>query len=601
MSILNFEFAIFDCVLNVIINKILGPLEQYFTVRSEKDLYKSILVSASYSTPISKPELIRAVRAVVLDNPILSANVFQLEDGCKSAWLGIVPSFDIECAIEYRYTSDKYGPNKMPEDGSIFQFTADLFPGLMNEGFSSNLSQQDKVLWKLIVLNNTEVCFIYDHCLADGMSSCFFHDSLFKKLVEFENQPLNPSSLNSKFVFSDFNPSNPLPPPIELLLDFHTSMKSLAGELWNYYAPKFLKSKKIANAWKAKPISDTREALFDLKTGKAIINSSPIYDLITLDNKSTSKILSICKEKKVTVTSFLTIAFLESILDITKSKPTQFAIAVDARRYLDVDKFNQLQKNSNITSVNNLIGCYLTDVTFNLNPVVPGNTAWEVVDELSNSIKYKIKPEIISKSDTTHELKFIDDFSEFFVKRTLEPIDETLSLSNLGYRKFVATATHAATATNAATTTPAVTVTPAATVTPVVTALAAATPATTPAIATPVIASATITTATPVVTAAPVAPVAAPTATATATATADPAISNSNSKSKYHVERLTFNTSNFAYSFDVNVITVESSNGPVLSIGLCAGISIFNKNSKFTFKVVVEKFHSILLDPEHKL
>ncbi|KAI0350831.1 hypothetical protein OH77DRAFT_1524525 [Trametes cingulata] len=148
-----------------------GLLEIFRHTFTRLGIDSCVVVSAKYESatgrPLDKPTLFTALEEVVNEHAELAARLCGdvVKSGPRSlTWIRL-PSLDLAQIVEYR-DADSHDLQSILE--ALFMQPFDL--------------SADLPLWKLVILSDNTVIFVYDHIMGDGQSGLGFHLSLLAAL-----------------------------------------------------------------------------------------------------------------------------------------------------------------------------------------------------------------------------------------------------------------------------------------------------------------------------------------------------------------------------------------------------------------------------------
>ncbi|KAK6537450.1 hypothetical protein TWF694_011636 [Orbilia ellipsospora] len=291
-----------------------GLIERFHIVRSSINFYNNVVVSASYSTavPFTPDTLIRALHPVLKQHPILSVGV-QLPSKPTSP-----PSFIRLPSIDFTKASNFILWEKSDTANSHEREYKNLICRLHDTPFKNDLLGTEP-LWRIAVLqrsyhvptaydsptngegrNDYEIVFCYHHAIADGMSGAAFHYSLFEALNSSADKATSGSGWHLYTPPEDLE----ILPPMEDVIDFGMGLKTagrIAGHIAKGVLPSFLQK----SVWTGGKVGDKLE--------------STKIETVVVDPYRLESLIEILKERKVSMTSFITYATAEALYTTMKT------------------------------------------------------------------------------------------------------------------------------------------------------------------------------------------------------------------------------------------------------------------------------------------
>ncbi|KAI0072802.1 hypothetical protein K474DRAFT_1667352 [Panus rudis PR-1116 ss-1] len=247
-----------------------GLLESYHIVRVGCDLDTGVLVSARYTHPsgrLDKETMYLALRVLVQNNRGLSV---QVRDGLSSKplWIGL-DSVDLSRIVHFHEeTSEHLQTIHESYLAKPFQY-----------------GTQDP-LWRVAVLSDNNVLFMFHHAVGDGQSGLGFHVQLLFAL-----------NTLSQIQTKDTSPIVEIPPslaftlPVEKLMDLSVGFPVFWRVIRDTFVP--VKFRKANRAWTGKKIPKLENKSFALHVR-----------LFELSSEEAEILLRICRQNKSTFTAF---------------------------------------------------------------------------------------------------------------------------------------------------------------------------------------------------------------------------------------------------------------------------------------------------------
>ncbi|KAK9372128.1 uncharacterized protein V1513DRAFT_265244 [Lipomyces chichibuensis] len=142
-----------------------GPFETMFNLFHELGIQSNILVSATYThskSELTAAVLFEALRVVIDQHPALGIlgvdQPSQKKKGNHRLWEARLNAINLTDCVEFvRHDGEDQGLRRIIEKSH-------------NEWFDTE--DRARPLWKLVVVNNTHILFVYHHMIADGLSIC---------------------------------------------------------------------------------------------------------------------------------------------------------------------------------------------------------------------------------------------------------------------------------------------------------------------------------------------------------------------------------------------------------------------------------------------
>lgn len=201
-------------------------------------------------------------------------------------WEARLKSLDLEKLIEYRDVTEAETDDGMHR----------IIEELHNEHFDPLVKTLP--LWRVVVINGRHLIFIYDHLIADGLSSYSFQRSLLKELNTPSQLPEQISG-NQSWVVS--------PPDLPPVADWHDNFPTRASIAYLIFITLFTKlTRALFRSWMMfsdAKINPTQDAYGD-RYNKALRCKTTVYGLDLTASEQTP-IVSACKKHGITYTALL--------------------------------------------------------------------------------------------------------------------------------------------------------------------------------------------------------------------------------------------------------------------------------------------------------
>ncbi len=405
----------------------LNPGEWYFTVLEHRHLSGGVMVSARYDKPLNKQEVVRALRSVLLDEPWLLVNLFNAGDFkgiAKDVYWKYIDEINLNDVVEFQNVK-----NSQTDDVQS-PFSSSLITDFLYKSpFDLNFGKSDKVLWKLIILNEIEICFIYSHGLQDGESGSIFQRNLFNKLRKFENIPFkddDTTKIGKKDIPKDIQQIN----NSDLYLHYKLSTSFLIKLASLPILPNFLKPRHMKYITFPPPLSVEKQSKYN-GTLPDVLELGPVKSIfVNLNGIETKNIIKACKKNKTTVTAFLNIASIEVISNFLNKDILMHQVPIDTRKYINKDK---IESNSIIGFFTNLVEFYYDK------KLTKHQSFWDKVRNNSKQLKQEISTNKVF-NNTLASILYSPIFNNPFKltnSLSISNLLASLSISNLGFEKFI--------------------------------------------------------------------------------------------------------------------------------------------------------------------
>ena len=369
----------------------LSLYESLFRCRTVNGYYNGFQVTATYSSPLSLHKLYWALAATLVDYPILASNVFRKDNDYVMAPLDSIVLKQVVSIIDFNHPDY----DVMISNGTISESGMKYL-----NSFIFQLDCQ-LPLFKVFLFGDNVLSVVFDHTLYDGLVGNYFHEILLKKL-RLLPEPVDEVSMDSK-VFSGVD-NYSYPEPID---SYFPEWEIPLTEDPNHF------TKQIPlglNKWKGR---------FPGAKGRPLA-----FKLINILSRDLGNILSNCKLKKVTLTSYIEVVFLNTFQPVFGDNYTHNKIAITLRRFVP---------NCPEFLVNNLAHIGLP---MNFPPIK--NFSWDLVQTINQNLKSSITNPNILNVLMPFKLTYIpgDNNLSYFDSLLGKDKPETLKLSNLGFIKL---------------------------------------------------------------------------------------------------------------------------------------------------------------------
>ncbi|KAL4794348.1 alcohol acetyltransferase [Aspergillus venezuelensis] len=384
-----------------------GSSEKYSTARHPLRFYMNVAVTASYTLPESfglplKDYVYKATETLINQHPVLSA--IPLREETEEPYWVRLPEVDLSQPITFQKPTQSL---TLDEHDSELQ---KLIETQHDTGFEA-----PKPYWRLIVLTDGDhetqettskqrhftTVFVYHHALGDGTSGKAFHRTFLQALR-------NLKSLQQGEAHQTITPpKNPLLPNLELVHPLPTSIPYIAKILfkelvWNKRDPKL---------WAG--------GVFQLPL-------STYVRFITLNAEQTSRLASVCREHKTTVTCAVETAIARSLFPHIPEQFTRVAgsVPITQRPWLP----DIITEDS--------IGVFVQEhpEMFNRKVVTSNDFPWAETQRVRKNLKKELAKE--SKDTSVGLFKFVKDYRNGLLQPKIgKERSSTFELSSLGVVK----------------------------------------------------------------------------------------------------------------------------------------------------------------------
>ncbi len=409
-------------------NEIIRPLtylEWYYGLMSYRGLIGSVTVTARYAKPMTKPEVIRAVKSVIIKNPWLLANVFT--DNIRGEPTDCVWKYaeKIDLNDVVQFINVKNGQEEDPKSPLSSKLVTDM---LHRSFLWSDMNKTDKVLWKIIVLNDVELCLVYDHGLLDGKSGQSFQMSIFETLREFENIPLEDNMVTTVGQ-SDLPEDVPHINDPDCMLHYKGALSYLLFAALLPMIPNMFRPRRLRYKPAPPPIPKSEQAK---GIPEQIEFEKAKVELLHLTTEETQNIIKACKQHNSTVTAFVNIAGIDVISRVTGINKIRHQTPIDARKCISPS--NPTLRG---TDKKRVLG-FFTSIFDSYYDRKSKRTFWQKVIEHTNEIKSKTTDDFIYTSTLPCLVKspLFPGTYKFLDQVATQKRDYTMWLSNLGYVKL---------------------------------------------------------------------------------------------------------------------------------------------------------------------
>ncbi|KAI0072801.1 hypothetical protein K474DRAFT_1711256 [Panus rudis PR-1116 ss-1] len=373
-----------------------GLLEMYHIARAAYGLDTGVIVSARYTHPsgrLDKETLYPAVRVLVQRNRALSVQVRD-SSSKKPLYIGL-DSVDLSRIVHFH------------------EETSEHLQAMYESYFLKPFEEDTKdPLWRVAVLSDNHVLFMYHHGIGDGQSGLAFHRQLLTAL----------NALPGGSPTKDVSPIVEIPSsltftlPVEKKTDLSVGLPVLWREVRDTFVP--VKLRKANRAWTGKYVTKDKSLITRVR-------------LLQLSPAEAEALLRVCRKHKTTFTGYfhtLGVVVLSDLIRTLapKCKLMSTDIAISLRRYTGTPADAICDEVS---------GWYM------LQPLAkPSRSADDIqaiVDnfpwERSESFTSYIQKNLSKMAQVTGTLKFLfGNFKGYYEGKLNTKRGSTYSLSNLG-------------------------------------------------------------------------------------------------------------------------------------------------------------------------
>lgn len=397
-------------------SRLLAPFEEYFLWRNDFELYTNFCVTAQFTETLTPKLIFHALSLMVGKFLQLSVDAFPIESNQKKYQLKFISHYKLSDVLEIINDENKKLSDILDEVDTVH--------------FKYSL---DKPLWKIILVNNTQIAFYCEHLLFDGNSGFNFQREFQKAL----NDPKETSAyIGPDSVLFDFTEScsslemNPKPTDIT---NYSSTLSAFIYAVFTELFPDF-----IAKLVQYYFSGNKYEALLSNKVLKPELDhdegdnkNSNRLSMICITKEDSTKLINLCREHDVKLTSLLTYFSLDAILPITGEYDTHTCIPSNARSLIDMKKAKHI-----CPSFQPEFGLHIG----NFDLVMPslhkiqkddGKINWYIVKHIHEEIHKSVPCGLY----TFGFLKFVDN-KKFIEEQKSDPTkvhSSTLCVSNLGY------------------------------------------------------------------------------------------------------------------------------------------------------------------------
>jgi len=350
-----------------------------FAISFLKDTY--FRVAVEYPHELDHGVIMDVIRSMCESYPNLKTNVCHSGDNVQ---LKVIEDLDINDILEVVNDESK----------TIQQLMLDI----QNRSFQyfNNMP-----LWKLVLLNGTNLVFYADHLVFDGISGINFHKRFIDALKE------KPQLVNN----------NVYPTPNSLISGYNVPFKSMLYIIALSLAPKYVSN------W-AHYLLDPYK---DLSYREYPIPKKNIEQLkvLSFTKSTTDKLLTKCRDNNVKLTSLLVHVGLLAATRVTKDFDTETSIPINNRP--------QIHKPKDMETFDDSFGLFMGHVDIKLPSMNklnndPNDFNWGVTKRIHKYIHDNIK----SSCYDLEALKLVNP-KEMIEGQQEKQFTTTLEVSNLGY------------------------------------------------------------------------------------------------------------------------------------------------------------------------
>lgn len=290
----------------------LGLLEDNFRARSITKQYNNFLISGLYNKEINQVLLSKVLRKILLKYSILTTQIFYDDkDEDNEPFLKPLKKIHFKKIVEFQNTNDL---NERINEEMLIELEKKKF----------ELNDENEPLFRIIIFNKKEVIFYCEHVYMDGDSGANFHHVFLETLQQVSNEDENDKENEVIEVLfdleKDIDKLKPLPLPIESILTYQPTFSFNIKKLIKNYTPLFIKKFINVNELDHLYENDNIKTNLNLRKWKGISLSSqetPInLKIMNFSNDEIKIILNKCREHNVTITPFLQVIILSTLIDL---------------------------------------------------------------------------------------------------------------------------------------------------------------------------------------------------------------------------------------------------------------------------------------------
>ncbi len=401
--------------------------EWFHAVMCHRHLFSGVWIGTRYSKELNKNELIQALKGVIIDHPWLLANLFYSSPKVKrsDARWELIEQLDLENVVEFCNTDE------CAMDDPKSYLNKKNVVDIIGEGLGDTTNQKNGVLWRLIVVNNTEVCLFFNHALMDGKSAHFFHQSLLYHLRLLESSPalnIGNTEKDNIIKISDLGENIVIPPNPDEMMSVKPNFLYILGILAIEYLPRIFWPRSCRTQWKVPPPLTATPDVFPEKFSLPRLQ----IQFINLNSQETSSIIRVCKANHVSVTTYLSVLVTDCVSHFSGQKCMRMNIAADFRKSIPKSSYKTHLKGIEPKKV---WGFYATTVEgcYNDEKATP---FWEKVSKFSNELKRLTTPSKLLSESFISLTGFLPDLYNYLDKWCVCKNINTVYFSNLGYIKY---------------------------------------------------------------------------------------------------------------------------------------------------------------------
>lgn len=379
----------------------LSATENFLRCRTSSQYYNNFQVTATYSKLLLQDLdiLYKALRKTFLDHHIFVCNAFKYTLDGK--WeLRPINQLLLKDILYFKNEDDYI------ENGAINE----LFMKFVNSiVFEHN---KNVPLFKLFLIGEHNLCGVFEHTIADGVSGMNFHETLLENINFVSRNPSNDYCLQEEIILDStiFNLHNDasklkdLPIPIDefLTLDLESDIAP-----YSEYSNQ-LGTENNLEKWKGRFPSSMAYSL--------------AFKLINFTAEETAMIIQRCRQEKTAITSFIEIVNLLTWQPIFgDSNYTTHKVALSLRRHLkERDDQKYFGSNAHV------------GVSEFLPPIK--DFSWDMVREVNNNIKISANNKTILNSFRSFLIgnDQQQDNESFFLNLVADRSIDSVKISNLG-------------------------------------------------------------------------------------------------------------------------------------------------------------------------
>ncbi|CAH6720790.1 hypothetical protein CLIB1444_04S08020 [[Candida] jaroonii] len=358
----------------------LSTYETLFKCRQEFGYYQTFQVAGTYSNSFSKNTLSKVLRKVILENGMLSCNVFPDDQKSLLRPVEKITFDDVYVDLEDKYITD----NLLNEEGMKFL-----------NSFTFQLGVEKALFKVLYNEKSSTLAAVFDHAVFDGINGNYFHEEFIKYLRIMDSEDNEMESVLFDLSTDETLLANDLPPPIDAYMKYdepHNETFMSKVPPYPRYSGRFLNTKDVKDI---------------------------AFKLLKFNPDELKTLLKKCKEKNVTLTSYLDVIFALTFQSVYKDTYSVNKVAIALRKFIPWDKDYKIWGNSPHMGLNQNLHIK--------------SFSWDDVIEFNKNLKATANNDkLLYEVRAWRDVCGTGNESQFFDKALGKEKPETTKLSNLG-------------------------------------------------------------------------------------------------------------------------------------------------------------------------